>query len=251
MRIKKKWLIVPPWQGTPVGEVLGSLEKVFLLQGTPITSDKQSVVIRVQIEGRNFYVKRYHQTLGLRSWLGRSRIRVEARNQLWFSQVGLPAAKVVAYGEEYLCSKTLRGCLVTEEQIGTRDLSWTAVNKPECFKSAMWVTSVTQQLAEITRTLHDFGFCHNDLKWRNILVTQDLATPQLYLIDCPTGQYWPRLFLERRIIKDLACLDKVGKYHLSRTQRLRFFKMYVQIERFSMTEKKRIRRIVDFFKDRE
>jgi hypothetical protein len=40
---------------------------------------------------------------------------------------------------------------------------------------------------------------------------------------CPAGTFWWGPFLRYRIVKDLACLDKVAKYHLSRTQRLRFY----------------------------
>jgi hypothetical protein len=35
------------------------------------------------------------------------------------------------------------------------------------------------------------------------------------LIDCPNGDFWRGFWLKYRITKDLACLDKVAKYHLS------------------------------------
>ncbi len=47
--------------------------------------------------------------------------------------------------------------------------------------------SVSRQLAEYTRTMHDQRFTHNDLKWRNLLI-DDQQT--LYLIDCPNGDFW-------------------------------------------------------------
>ena len=77
--------------------------------------------------------------------------------------------------------------------------------------------------------------------------------PQLnvYLIDCPTGAFWWGPFLERRIVKDLACLDKVAKYHLSRTQRLRFYLRYAERDRLTAQDKARLRQVLDYFEGRE
>ena len=57
--------------------------------------------------------------------------------------------------------------------------------------------------------------------------------------------------LEYRIIKDLACLDKLGKQVLSCTQRLRFYHDYAERSRLNAKDKKRLRAIVSFFKGRE
>ena len=59
------------------------------------------------------------------------------------------------------------------------------------------------------------------------------------------------MFLQYRIVKDLACLDKVAKYNLTRTQRLRFYLDYAQQNRLSTMDKQRIRRILGFFSGRE
>ena len=77
--------------------------------------------------------------------------------------------------------------------------------------------------------MHTDRFAHNDFKWRNILVDSDIDHPKVYLIDCPAGQRWFGPFLPYRIIKDLACLDKLGKYNLSRTQRLSFSNSTVSV----------------------
>lgn len=72
-----------------------------------------------------------------------------------------------------------------------------------------------------------------------------------YLIDCPSGGYWWGVFLHYRIIKDLACLDKVAKYVLTRTQRLRFYLAYSRVGRLDRKGKQDIRRILRFFEGRE
>lgn len=229
----------------------GSLDQVFTLEGEWVAGDSESEVLRFELADQTFYVKRYFATKGLRSWFGFGRIRVEARNQLWFSQWDLPAARVVAYGEERILTKTVRGALITEALENTKDLATLAKEQSPLLQNAHWVRCVSSQVADVTRTMHQKRFAHNDLKWRNVLVTIDSANPQIGLIDCPTGQRWWGPFLAYRIIKDLACLDKVAKYQLSRSQRLRFFKQYRQIERLSASDKKMIGKIVAFFAGRE
>ena len=60
------------------------------------------------------------------------------------------------------------------------------------------------------------------------------------MIDCPTGAFWRGPLLEHRKNKDLACLDKLGRLHLSRTQRLRFYLMYVGKPRLEAAEGRRL-----------
>jgi len=247
----RSWTVTEPWRNTVAGEDFSSFEKVFALSGEPVSKDKESLVFCLEIDNQLYYIKQYHKTSGIRSWFGLSRIRQEARNQLWFSQIGLPAAQVVAFGEEHILSRTIRGALITASLDNTRDLAWTAKNRPNLFSNRTWVGQVITQVAEITRTLHQHQFCHNDLKWRNILVSQDVDCPQIYLIDCPVGQRLFGPFLKRRFIKDLACLDKVGKRALSRTQRLRFYKEYRQGVSLSEEDRETIQKVLVYFKGRE
>jgi Ser/Thr protein kinase RdoA (MazF antagonist) len=98
--------------------------------------------------------------------------------------------------------------------------------------------------------MHDQGFAHNDLKWRNILVDEK-PYPNVFMIDCPSGAFWWGPLLEYRMIKDLACLDKLGKQVLSRTQRLRFYHDYAGRRALTALDKKRIKAVAHFFRGRE
>ena len=71
------------------------------------------------------------------------------------------------------------------------------------------------------------------------------------MIDCPNGDFWRGFWLKYRITKDLACLDKVAKYHLSATQRLRFYFQYTGRTTLTGADKERVRHIVRFFEGRE
>jgi len=248
---RRRWTVLTPALDSAASEAFGSLERVFDLTGPSVARDSESIVIRAAVGAHSYYVKRYHRTKGVRSWFGFARIRKEAENQLLFKQLKIPAAEVVAYGEEHVLSKTTRGALITLALENTADLASIAQQFPGLIQDRRWVRQVIVQIAEITRRLHDYRFCHNDLKWRNILVTLDEENPQVYLIDCPVGQRWPAFLLPRRIIKDLACLDKVAKYQLSQTQRLFFFKKYLQRKRLTAADKSMIRKIVPYFQGRE
>ena len=70
-----------------------------------------------------------------------------------------------------------------------------------------------------------------------------------YYTGYANSSLWP--LLHYRIIKDLACLDKVAKRVLSRTQRLRFYLQYRGRVRLSQSDKQRVRRILKFFEGRE
>ncbi|NLY16224.1 MAG: heptose kinase [Gammaproteobacteria bacterium] len=226
----------------------GSLERIFCLEGKQITRDPISEVIRIERDGVGFYVKRYRRAKGWRAYLPRPRIKSEWQNLQHFTDWGIPTAQIIARGMERKAGAFVRGAMVTREIPGTDDLARLAYHKDTRLQDRSWVNEVSRQIADFTRTLHQHGFVHNDLKWRNILVDQQRRA---YLIDCPTGGFWWGPFLQYRIVKDLACLDKVGKYQLSRSQRLRFYLHYVQRQQLTPADKKRIAKIVRFFAGRE
>ena len=74
--------------------------------------------------------------------------------------------------------------------------------------------------------------------------------PRVYFIDCPAGQIRSGPGSGRWFVKDIACLDKVAKKRLSRTQRLRFYMEYEGLQRLGDKDKQKIRRILRFFRRR-
>lgn len=227
----------------------GSLESVFALQGERLTQDPLSEVIRVELNDVRYYVKRYTGAgKGLRRFAGRPRVKAEWQNLMLFRRWGIPTAPIVAYGLERSGGAFLRGALITRELEQTDDLAMLAATHDARLRDHRWVQEVSLQLARSTRAMHERGFAHNDLKWRNLLVDPQ---PRLYMIDCPTGAFWRGPFLQRRIVKDLACLDKVAKHQLTRTQRLRFYLQYCQRKRLVAQDKPRIQQILNYFQGRE
>lgn len=246
------WTLARAALDDAAAQAFASLDAVFALDGEPVARDPLSQVLRVAVGCRRYYVKRYHGAgkNPLRRWLGRPRVQAEWENLQHFAAWGIPTATLVGWGLERQGGSFRRGALITAELARTTDLNRMAMDRDPRLADRRWVAVVSRQLAEITRRMHARRFTHNDLKWRNLLV-DDGAEPQLYLIDCPSGEFWWGPFLRYRIVKDLACLDKVAKYHLSRTQRLRFYLDYAGKARLDAGDKRRLRRILGFFAGRE
>ena len=230
-------------------QAFADLNRVFELKGQRVASDPLSQVLRVEVDGLRYYVKQYTAAgKGLRRWVGRPRVVAEWQNLRLFQSWGIPTAPVVGWGMQKRSGRFQRGAMITSELVGTRDLADLARQRDPRLRQFAWWNRVSLQLAAATRCMHDHGFAHNDLKWRNLLVSDAGA---LFLIDCPTGSFWWGPLLEYRIVKDLACLDKVGKYQLSRSQRLRFYLQYRGIDRLDAAGREQIARILKFFEGRE
>lgn len=222
--------------------------KVFELIGQVITRDPISELRRVETTSTCYYVKLYHEAgKYLRRFIGRSRCRRERDNLLFFERLGIPVPALIAFGERHR-GLSRQSFLITEELVDTENLLSLYQQGSELLSNRIVVDYLISQVADYTRRMHKHQFVHVDLKWRNVLV--NVNTLKAYFIDCPQGhRAW--FNLKRGIIKDLACLDKVGRKALSKSVRLRFYKQYSQIDKLNPAHKKRIRRILVFFEGRE
>ena len=101
--------------------------------------------------------------------------------------------------------------------------------------------------ADLIRRMHDVDFYHIDLQWRNILVRFEGESEgaRAFLIDAPRGGR--RLLWARRRhgqLRDLSSLDKLARFYLTRTQRLRWFTRYTKRRRISPSDRRLIRAIL-------
>jgi len=239
MLITNSWQLTAEFQHLSL--LFGSLDDVFALKGEHITSERISDVIRVTHKGTRYYVKRYFKAgKRMRRFFGKPRVQSEWENLIWFSMQGIPSAEVVAFGMERCCGLFKRGALITREIPDTMDLEEIAkINDPRLADN-LWFRTISAQLAYAMRTMHNNQFIHNDLKWRNILVDRQR---KLYLIDCPLGGIWRGKFFEYRVCKEFAMLDRVARYKLRNTQRLRFYLQYVDKQRLGEDDKVLLRKL--------
>ncbi|MCU7836085.1 MAG: lipopolysaccharide kinase InaA family protein [gamma proteobacterium symbiont of Taylorina sp.] len=242
------WHIMPEYRDTSLGKLFKNFNNAYHYEGEFVDGN----VYKVLIDNKIYYLKKYSRFKRiLPRYFSFSKVKREWKNLLWFQKIGIPVAKVVAYGQETQGVVVQRGLLITEELQDCYDLSYIVNNRPSLIKQADWIAEVSHQLACIARRLHTHHFAHNDFKWRNIMVDIKAKSPKIYLIDCPAGMKWYQPFLGYRIIKDLACLDKLAKYHLSQSRRMAFYKDYTQCKKLTSTHKKQIRQILKFFHNRE
>ncbi|MEY1662252.1 lipopolysaccharide kinase InaA family protein [Isoalcanivorax beigongshangi] len=243
------------WQLHPAYQALvpefHSLDQVFALAGTPVTRDPISDVIRIERHGIGFYIKRYwnrNHRRGWRDYLRHPRVQREWENLARFAAWHIPTASVVANGLERRQWGFVRGAMITREIASTESLATLAERADPRFDQPGWVARISRQVADITRTLHRQRFAHNDLKWRNLLVDHNDI---VYLIDCPTGTFWRGPFLQHRIAKDLACLDKLGRRHLSSAQRLAFYRHYRGNAPLTARHRRQLAKVRDYFTGRD
>lgn len=243
--MKKLWRVVEPYNQGELARACVSLDAVFALQGQAVSKDKISDVIKVALDGKNFYVKRYYKPRSKKAgWFKRSRVRAEWENLQFFASLGIPTPLLVAWGEEGKGS-SFRGALITEELVGTQDLATLNKEGSLLFDEPGWFRHTAKKVAEYTRVMHAQRFMHLDLKWRNILVGPG-ERPEVYFFDCPSGRRLSPLLFRRGRLKDLACLDKVGRKRLRRTQRLAFYKYYVGCDKLTADQKEMAKKVDRF-----
>lgn len=170
------------------------------------------------------------------SWrflLRASKARRELENYDVFKQLGIPCAQRIACGEERDWLGRLKRAFIITQVIPNVSMLQEFVQK-HCpnradRESRQIRRSIIEQLAQMTRRIHQAGFCHNDLYWRNILVQWNPGEmPKLWWIDCPRGRFAHTSFFRHRgKIKDLAALDKLAEKHFTRRERIEFIAFYL------------------------
>lgn len=231
-----QWLLIEP-EYEDLLRKAGLADLDALLRGgggRRLRHSLRSNVYRVQLpqaEGRTLYIKSYREPWPrLRYLLRRSRAAKEWRVLRGLAGRGIPAARPVAVGERRRWGALLDAVLVTEEVPGTTDLETYAETffaRPPSRQRLQEKRRAVEALARFTRSMHRAGYLSRDFHWRNILIAADSGQPRFFVIDNPRGLFLPSGRLTRWLAAgDLAALDLPAPHYLTRTDRLRFLKVY-------------------------
>lgn len=223
-----------------------NLDAALLLRGERVSGEDDTgcLVDRIEIGGQGYYLKRYLRTdFHPRDFLFRSKLRTEWENLLLFRKLNIPTPLPVVMGEKRLLGLFDDGVMISSELTGARDLAEIVESQPGKFADREWFSRLCQQVGPPLRRLHKIGFAHNDLNWRNLLVTEHDGL-KVYFFDSPRGRRWPWPLRSFRIAKDLTHLDKLGRRYLSRSQRLRFYLAYLGHNNLTKKDKKLLARIL-------
>lgn len=158
--------------------------------------------------------------------------RIEARNLLFFKSISIPTPRVVAWGQrKNVIGQIVDEFIITEAIPETQTLDEFMTTACPDRSQPLYCSrrdSIIDQLSHTTRAIHAHNFYHQDLKWRNILVRANGDQTELFWIDCPKGDFTrSATHQSRRALKDCATLDKLGRLHCTKEERLRFVAGYL------------------------
>jgi len=232
-------LVIPKdWERRWKGK--DAFEQIFALDGTVRKEKRDHKILRVSLEGKNYYVK-LHQGVGWREIIGnlaRFRLPVLGAENEWrairrLHEVGIETMRLAGYGKRGWNPARRRSFVITEELGQTISLEdfcrdWKTSPPPYALKRAL-ITKV----AQVARTLHEHGINHRDLYLCHFLLDTSAGQESissdsisLYLIDLHRVQI-RRKVPKRWRIKDIASLYfssmEIG---LSRRDLLRFVRVY-------------------------
>ena len=235
--------IDPPFRERLVSAGLDTVPRVLAAVGDHLAAwSRTSDAIRVDLPGGAgaVFVKRYHYPRWKHRWrsalrgsfLGLSRARAEYRNLARMRQAGIHAVRPVAWGERRVLH-FVRSCFLITEGVPdavslsgfVKDFARREFQRPRaCVRH-----DLIRQLAYEIRRMHDAGFVHQDLFWRNVLVRR-LADDrfEFYFLDTSVGQRVRLKWLRRdKVVRDLAALSVLAPDFCTRADQLRFMRTYL------------------------
>lgn len=166
-----------------------------------------------------------------RQWRHRFRTdkaTIEANNYVVLrDEVGVGCPEVVAFGARRGGLRLLDAVIVTRAMDGVIDLQRLFEGRWPHVRASLQDRirrAVLDAVAATVRRMHERGFRHIDLQWRNILIGEpDAARPRVYLIDAPRGGCFRDTGrLTSGQLRDLSCLYKEARRRLTRGEQLRY-----------------------------
>ncbi len=215
----------------------------------------------------SIYIKRYHyprwrQRLRgmLRGTLFRaSRALSEFRALVAMRRLGIHAVRPIAYGERRICG-FVRSCFLITEAVPDAMSLVTFIKtfaNPVATKLARRnKIEILTSLARQVRHMHEQGFVHRDLFWRNVLI-RPLPDErfEFYFLDASVGRrirFAPRR--QDSIVHDIAAMGVLAPEFCSTTDQMRFLLEYLNTERLTPDDRAWLRRVQarqDRFRDAE
>jgi len=225
-------LVVHP-DSRPLFEGLSSPRDVIEKWGASIPpAERRSAVAELRLPEGRFFLKVYAYSglWRLRTLFIVSRAAREYRNLLKLAELGFRVPRPAACGQ----ARTLG--LVGESFIMTRALEnpvpiWSYIYEPKSaafpFPDRKERRRLIDEFAAMLRRAHDEKFFIHTLRSKNVLLTREDGRSVINVIDVPFAGIWRwRLFPRAGQVRDLASLLKWSRLLLTKTERMRFAKVY-------------------------
>jgi tRNA A-37 threonylcarbamoyl transferase component Bud32 len=252
-------IVDPAFRGRFEGRALTSAGEVIRQLGGDGARRKGTAVAKITLRFRDgsseeVFFKQYVYPTPAWTFVGRrSKARREFDNYAALQRMDIPCAQALACGELRDRLGRLRRAFILTRAVPEAQtlIEFVQTRCPErdTEASRKLRREIITQLAPMVGRIHEGNFFHNDLVWRNILITcPPQGAPEVWWIDCPRGGF-ALLHRRRLLVKDLALLDKEGARRCSRAERLAFVKAYLGRSRLD-AEVKRLAKAVLSYKQR-
>src|SRR5262245_36903957 len=163
-------------------------------------------------------------------------------------QLGIQAVRPVAFGERrhghFLCS-----CFIISEAVPDAMSLASFIKRfhhhPETYRARNARHEILTSLARQVRHMHESGFVHRDLFWRNVLIRSlpDVRF-EFYFLDASVGK---RIRLQQRrqafIVRDIAAMGVLAPDFCSKSDQLRFLLEYLDTSSLTVDDRKWLRRV--------
>jgi tRNA A-37 threonylcarbamoyl transferase component Bud32 len=213
------------------------------------------------------YVKRYHyprwshRLRGMLrgTFLSNSRARSEFVALRLMRQLGIQAVRPVAFGERRV-AHFVRSCfLITEAVPDAMPLSTfikTFGDRRDSVQERRGRRDILTSLARQVRHMHEAGFVHHDLFWRNVLIRfLPDSRFEFYFLDASVGK---RIRMPHRrqdsIVWDIAAMGALAPDFCSKADQMRFLLTYLDAPRLGLQDRQWLRRVQarsDLFRESE
>lgn len=218
--------------------------------GEPVARKRGRTVVRLQLAGHTFYLKRNRFHSGeFRKTLSRFRLPPRGALQEWQSilavrDAGIATVPPVAMGEQLVCGLETASFTLTEALYDTEPLDVLLRRGYFGLLTAplrRQKRDLLRRVAEIARHLHGSGMYHQDLYLGHFLLAADNS---LYLIDLQRVVRCGKV-PRRYLVKDLGQLAfSAAECGLSRSDQMRMFLTYLGASRLAAADKALLRRVL-------
>ena len=213
------------------------------------------------------YVKRYHYPRWnhrLRgtfrgTFFNTSRARSEFLALRLMRELGIQAVRPIAFGERRI-AHFVRSCfLITEavpDAVALSSFIKTFGDRRDLVQARRGRLEILTSLARQVRHMHDAGFVHRDLFWRNVLIRfLPDSRFEFYFLDASVGK---RIRMPQRrqdsIVWDIAAMGALAPNFCSKADQMRFLLTYLDTPRLSPQDRQWLRRVQvrsDLFRESE
>ena len=219
--------------------------------GDPVTVKRGRSVVKVNLEGRTFYLKRnWLQFHEFAKGLTRLKLNQYGAYREWQSifsinRIGIATVPVVAFGEKQFLGIEHKSFIVTEKLYGYESVENIAKERwtPPLTEAAIQEKLlIIEDAARIVRKLHEAGLNHQDLYLGHLFYHPENP---MSIIDVQRVEKRDELPLRYRI-KDLAQLYYSAQVtgNISRADCLRFFLTYLNKDEPDKRDRKLITAII-------